>query len=143
MIRSEHFVRRDKFYYFVLTFFTTALIITPLIISAMYHGDIVGRALWITSIYYSYLALSGIAAILNLYFAWEEWRDHLHCRERGTCCALVRMVDYLKEMWWTYIPPITAGVILVTMVRFGYSEVRYRIEIKRYCRKLSPWKKFG
>lgn len=142
MIRSKHFVRYDKFYYCVITFLTTAFIVTPLSISAMYHGVIVGRALWITSIYYSYLVLSGIAAILNLYFAWEEWRDHAHCRERGTCCALIRLVDYLKEMWWTYIPPITAGVILVSIVRFGYDEVRDRIELKRYYR-VSSRRKFG
>ena len=143
MIRSKHFVTHDKFYYCAITFFTTVITIIPLILCAIFYHDIVGRSWWITSLFISYIVLSGIGAILNPYFAWAEWRDHAHCRSRENCCALIRMVDYLKEMWWTYIPPVNAGVILVSGICFVYHEVREVIIWRRYCRTLSPWKKFG
>lgn len=134
MITNKHVIKHDKYYYVLLTFFTTILTIIPLILCAIFYHDIVGRSLWITTTFGFYIFLSGVGAILNVYFAWAEWRDHAHCRSRENCCALVRMVDYLQEMWWIYIPPVNAGVILVSGICLVHQKVRDMILWKRYLR---------
>lgn len=138
MITSKHVIKHDKYYYVLLTFFTAVLTIIPLILCAIFYHDIVGRSPWITVAFGFYIFLSGVGVILNVYFAWAEWRDHAHCRRRENCCALVRMIDYLKEMWWTYVPPVNAGVIFISGIFFVYQEVRDIILLKRYLRMRCP-----